>query len=145
MGVRKSLAGVGASWPQERGCWPERPPASVCGLPALRHAPAPGRHLRGLAAATLGCWHLEAPGSWTQGPLGAVLTLGRSPCWLTCVSRPPAVLQAYPEAGKWDTDLPVTVRLLLGALAKSLQETAGGRARAPARLNSSTPGSLGSR
>ncbi|MXQ89702.1 hypothetical protein E5288_WYG011579 [Bos mutus] len=34
-------------------------------------------------------------------------------------------LQACPEAGKWDTDLSVSVHLLLGALAKSLQETAG--------------------
>ena len=35
------------------------------------------------------------------------------------------MLQACPEAGKWDTELSVSLCLLLGALAKSLPETAG--------------------
>lgn len=100
------------------------------GLPALRHAltaagsRAPSKQP---CSSDSGCRHLEAPGSWTQGPLGAMLaaTSGCLPSWLRCISRPAGRLQACPEAGKWDTDLSVSVRLLLGALAKSLQETAG--------------------
>ena len=66
-GVDLRTVGVGASQPREGGCWPERPPTSVCrGAPlsaTLRPLLAPGRRLSGLGAATLGCRQLEAPGS----------------------------------------------------------------------------------
>lgn len=48
--------------------------------------------------------------------------------------------QACLEARKWDTDLSVTVRLLLGALAKSLQETAGAEPELVPSLTLQPPG-----
>lgn len=123
------------------------PDQCVRGRATLRPLLAPGRHLSGLGAATLSCWHLEAPDSWTREPPGAVLaaTSGHLPSWLTYVSRLASRVTGLP-GGQEVGHGPVSHRPpALRRISKISAGNSGRRARARAQLNSSTPRSPGSR
>ena len=148
-GVTLRAAGVRASWLQEGGCWPEQTPASVCGgsrSPVLTAAGcrAPSERPCGSDSG------LPAPGGTRRldsGPLGAVpaATSGCLPSWLRCVSRPARRAAGLPggrEVGHGAVSQPAPA---LRRISKISAGNSGCRARARARLNSSTPRSPGSR
>lgn len=138
--LERAWRGWGAGWPQERGCWPGGPRPVCAASPLSATLRLQERHLRGLAAATLGCWHLEAPGSWTQGPLGARV----EPDVLLADMRQqtPAVLQACRRPGKWNHGPASHCAPALGRISKISAGNSGGRAGScPA--NSSAPGAWG--
>lgn len=99
------------------------------GLPALRHALTAAGSRAPSKQPCSSDSGLPAPGGTRLLDSGAAGGHAgrdlRLLAFLAEVHQQAGRLQACPEAGKWDTDLSVSVRLLLGALAKSLQETAG--------------------